>query len=59
MSVIYFIIFKMFGEYIISGTFHLGRFVDLLQMDICIFLLYRILRYERWRCNYILDKDKE
>ena len=58
MSILYFVIFKMFGEFLISGSFRIGRLVDLAQMDLLAFILWRILVYERWRYHYLLDRDK-
>lgn len=59
MSLLYFIVFKLFGEYLVSGYFYWGRCIDLFQLDLIIFMLWRILRYERLRWQRLARLDKK
>ena len=45
----------------VGGIFYIGRFVDLLQLDAVILLLWRLLRYQklRWRRLTSLDKEQK
>ena len=58
MSLVYFLIFKVFDEFLISGTFRIGRAVDLAQLDLIVFLLWRIAQYEWWRCKRLKRLDR-
>ncbi len=52
------ILYLVFIEHTwVDGVLYLGRFADLLQLDIIIFLLWRLLRYARLRWHYIKDKE--
>ena len=59
MSILYFIIFKLFGELLISGMFRIGRLVDLMQIDAVIVLLYLIFKYEKKRWQFLMKRENE
>ncbi len=41
------------------GYFHIGRWIDLLQMDLLAIAAFRILRYHRLRWRRLLLMDKK
>ena len=46
-------------EKIIGGKFELGRYVELLQLDLIICLLFEICRYQRLRWLRLTKQDEE
>ena len=46
-------------EKIIGGRFSLGRYVELLQLDLIIYLLFEIARYQRLRWSRLVEQDEE
>ena len=51
-----FILRLFFPEFTPQGYFRLGRFVDLAQLDLIIWLLWLNWRYQRKRWLYLMDK---
>jgi len=46
-------------EKIIGGVFILGRYVELLQLDLIICLLFEICRYQRLRWLRLMEEDRK
>jgi len=59
MSLLYLLIFKIFDEFLISGYFRLGRFINLLCFDILAIELAIIVRCNLWRIKRLQRLDKE
>ncbi len=51
--------YYLFIEKIIDGRFVLGRYVELLQLDLIICLLFEIFRFQRLRWNRLVEEDKK
>jgi hypothetical protein len=58
VSILYVIGFLLINSFRPIGYFHLGRFVDLLQMDILIVVLW-IYNHKRWCRLKRIDREVE